>query len=236
MICSRKEFEELCGISRGNYTTYRGRKKIYEQQDDDGNIVIDTDHPINSAFYSSRKEIVDQKKRDEVIQEVVPKPKYQESPKNKAKEPEQKKPVTKVSKSNDEDESETKKYWKVKQELELEGFKNENRRKEAAAINLELKNETLLGNNVPMPIVKEAFSLLGKQLLTGYKAYIEQEVNNFCHKHKISDRDRIDMLAKLTSGLNITHTKSVRDGESMLKAEFNKYKIKDSLSDGLEDN
>jgi hypothetical protein len=233
MICSRKEFEDLCKISKANYTTYRQRGKIYEQEDQDGVVVIDTEHPINHAFYESRKAINESKVFEKVKSEIIdeqPKPKYTPTAKNNTKEV-VKKQIPSASNLRERANDETKSNGSEKFQLEIEKLKAEIRAKDIKSSLDEHRLATIVGNNIPAPIVTEMFAQLAKSLLTNYKSYIDQELTKFCHKNKIQDKERINILGTLVTGLNATHTKAVNDARSNMKSDLRKYKINDSMTD-----
>lgn len=228
MLCTRKEFENLCAFRNpGEYPVYRKRGKIFEQIDKDGNIVLDTEHPINKDFMRSRQTIIDNKRREEIKRELIPEPELLPSPKNapkKAPKPKISEPVS--GSKNSENQNTGSKY-----ELELQKLQVEIKQKEVATALNEQKLATILGNNIPGPIVSESIAKLAKSLLQGYKNYIDQEITQFCHKHKIEDKARIDLSSKLITGLNATHTKAVNEARLNMKNELKKYKITNSMSD-----
>jgi hypothetical protein len=227
MICSRKEFEDLCGISRANYTTYRTREKIVEQFDEHGNVYIDTDHPDNKAFYESRKVHLEKKVIEKVSESIEPVFGYPapSKPQAKSKTPYQGKPSRKPNLTP----SETK--GGVKFDLEVDKLDADVRLKELTIAVKEHELNTLLGRNIPSAIVMESFAQLSKSLLTGYRDYIEQEISIFCHRNKVSDKERVSIMSKLVTGLNSAHTKSVNEGRSTMKEGLKKHKINNTLED-----
>lgn len=229
MICSRKEFEDLCGISRSHYTVYRGRGKIFEQIDDDGNVVIDTEHPKNKDFYIKQKDKVTNRIVNDAVESVTPKPKFKESPKNKQEKKTVHVPASSKS-LKDSPKNEQTKVSSERYDLELRKLRAEVDQKEAKTKLDEHRLSTLIGNNIPAAIFNSAFAQLGKELLTGYMSYIEQEINEFCHKNKIDDKKRIGILAKLTTGLNKTHSRSVNQARANIKDSISQIKAKDSIS------
>lgn len=221
MICSRKEFQDLCGISRANYNTYRdARGKIIEHEVD-GSLLIDTDHPVNKAFYENRKQLLE-KKRQDSIAEIAP------AAKSIILKKEAKPAPSKKTKST-ADNSKSPNFFTEKYELETEKTRAEIAFKLAQTALSEQKLATISGNNVPMPIVLQMFSELSRSLLTGYKDYSEQLLSKFCHKHKVIDPHKIDLIAEMITGLNNTHTKCVNSARSHMKNELKRSNIKESL-------
>lgn len=227
MIFTRREYEEICGISRANYNTYRdARGRIIESLNEKGEVVIDTSNPVNLAFYERRQDIVKSKLLNPEIS-------FSPISTNKKKTV----PVTKtkgkaqvVNKKQEPDTSTSKRY-----QLEIDKLEKENRQKDLKIALDELKVATLSGNNVPMPIVLQMFSQLSRSLLVGYKDFSEQMISKFCHKNKIPDSEKIKLIAELVSGLNSTHTKSVDMARNHMKKELKTTNIKESLL-GTEDN
>lgn len=232
MICSRKDFEELCGISRANYTTYRDRGKIFEQIDGSGNVLIDTDHPVNNAFYLNRKSILERKIIEQTLTSTCPEPEPQVKTPVPTK---QTKPVKQRQSGKTIQIEGTKTPGGVKYELEVDKLDADVRLKELNIAVKEHELNTLLGNNIPSSIVMESFAQLAKSLLTGYRDYIEQEISNFCHKNKISDKERVAVMGKLVTGLNATHTKAVNEGRSTMKEGMKRRRIKNIPQDEQED-
>lgn len=252
MIFNRKEYEIACGISKANYTTYRTRGKIFEQIDENGNVFIDTSHPVNSAFYEMRCDVMREKQREQLIQEVLQPPKpdpiptviqptVAENPLPKAeqkkldKQKEQK--IERFRKGQEKAGIPTQQNDQqagavgTKFALELQKLQAEIKQKEVDIQLKEQKLATIIGNNIPSPIVMEMFAQLAKSLLTGYKAFAEQTINDFCHKHKIQEKERVTIIGKMVTGLNTSHTKAVNDARAQMKAELKRHKIKDSLED-----
>lgn len=223
MISSRPEFIELCGITQAYYSMYKKRGKIIESIGDDGEIYVDTDIPQNKDFLQKR---------------VNQQPKQKE-PKKESGVVKKSKPVMKSVNSPAKDNGETNSGEHndlgSRYALELRKLQAEIDQKEVLIELNKQKLATIVGNNVPISIVKEMFAQLAKQLLTGYNAYIEQEINNFCHKNKIYDSDRVKLLSKMTTGLNNTHSKSVNDARSTMKSRLTKNKITDALNDDSDD-
>lgn len=228
MICTRKEFEELCGIEPAYYTMNRKRGKIIEDVDEHGRVFIDTDRPENKHFMSKRVPQAISPR-----QQAAPVAPVQQQPTVAPKQPSKLQARAKDPDETVHDKANT--TMGKKFTLELQKLEVEIKQKEVATALNEQKLATIVGNNIPSPIVTEMFAQLAKSLLTGYRSYIEQEINNFCHKHKINDKDRVAIQSKVITGLNQAHTKSVNDARANMKAELKRYKIKDSLTDEQSD-
>lgn len=225
MICSRTEFEKLCGISKAHYSMYRSRGKIIERFNEDGTVYIDTSIPENNEMLV---------KGANKKQQAVDAPQQNNAPvaKSVASKTTKNKPTALAKRANEEIKSNT----SPKYDLEVKKLEVEIKQKEVATALNEQKLATIMGNNIPAPIVTEAFAQLAKSLLTGYKGFFDQQIQVFCHKHKISDKNRIEFVSKIVTGLNAAHTKSVNDAKANMKAELRKYKIKDSMEDEPNDN
>ena len=230
MICSKVEFQDFCNINRSEYAIYRKRGKIIEYTDDEGVVFIDTDVPQNKDFLQHRQSMNVQKIIEQNTPAVIPEPTKQNTPsKKQAVAPTQQKP-RQVQRTNP-DNADKPNIAGEKYQLELEKLKKEVQERELNITLKEQKIATIIGNNYPSLIALEMFARLGKSLLSGYKAYIDQEITSICHKYKISEKDRVSILAKMVTALNTTHAKSVNDARANMKADLKKYKIKDSLSD-----
>ena len=224
MICSRKEFEDLCGISRAYYTTYRSRGKIIESFHEDGTVYIDTSIPENHEMIIKAKQQATQPKEQEPERKPIATQKKQPA-KLPVKQPAALQGAEQATNAN----------TSPKYSLEVKKLEVEIKQKEVATALNEQKLATIMGNNIPAPIVTEAFAQLAKSLLTGYKGFFDQQIQDFCHRHKIAEKDRVAFLAKLVTGLNQAHAKAVNEAKANMKSELRKYKIKDSMEDEQED-
>lgn len=230
MICSKVEFQEFCNINRSEYAIYRKRGKIVESIDDHGNPFVDTDIPQNKDFLHKRQSMNVQKIIEQNTTAVIPEPTKPNTPQKKQTVAPAQQKQRQVQRLNP-DNADKPNIAGEKYQLEIEKLKAEIRQKDIQTALNEQKLATIIGNNIPAPIVMEMFAQLAKSLLTGYKAYIDQEITNFCHKNKIPDKERVSIQSKMVTGLNTTHTKAVNDARANMKADLRRYKIKDSMTD-----
>ena len=221
MKCSRAEFMQLTGIHKAHLSTYIKRGKII--LDPDGK-TIDTENPANADFVKSQA--LKQKEKLQAVKEIVSIPKTPEvvipplSP-----------PIKVSSKVKKVAEQTT----ISKYALELEKMQAELDKKIVDTRLAEQKLSILLGNNIPIDLVKSIIAQLSKSMITNYKSFSEQQINEFCHQFGIGEADRVKLTAKNTTGLNQIHNKAIKDAETQMKNAMGKNKLKESQSNEDED-
>ena len=221
MNCSRAEFMQLTGISKAHLSTYIKRGKIIL---DTNGKTIDTEHPINADFVKSQSQ--KQKERFQAVKEIVSGP-----TKQSIQVPTLSPPIKVSSKVKKVAEQTT----ISKYALELEKMQAELDKKIVDTRLAEQKLSILLGNNIPIDLVKAIIAQLSKSMITNYKSFSEQQINEFCHQFGIDETDRVKLTAKNTTGLNQIHNKAIKDAETQMKNAMGKNKLKESQSNEDED-
>jgi hypothetical protein len=227
MICSRKEFCDLAGCSKANLSTYIKRGNVLLE--DDGKH-IDTERRENKDFLKRResagKASIPGSKAPTITQQV-PKAQIQEAippiPTPAIK------PTRKVQRAA---ESAT----ISKYELELEKMQADVNKKYIDTQLAEQRLSILLGNNIPIDLVKSIVSQLAKSMIQNYKSFGEQEISEICHQFSIPERDRVRFVEKNLKGLNAIHLKSVNDANMQLKSAMGLTKYKEAQTDTEDDN
>lgn len=217
MICTRKEFLALTGIKQnGHLTTFIGRGKVVLESDG----TIDTENRINKDFIASRSSKGISTPQAESLSGVVPVPKVVAPTKE---------PVSKKVKQA-EDKAKISKW-----EVDLEKAKAELEYKLVQTKLGEQRLSTLMGNNLPIEFVKEVTAQLSKAMINNYKSFSEQHISEICHKHRISESDRVKIITKNTSGLNKIHEKAINDARVQLKNAIGNSRLKEAESDEQDD-
>jgi len=213
MICSRKEFCKLAGCSAANLSTYIGRDKVVLENDKKH---IDTQHRVNKEFLLRRRDMG----KGMVSAEPEPEPPNPEPPAHQSKKLTKAEESAKISKYN----------------LELEKLQAELDKKLVDTELARQKLSVLLGNNVPIDLVKNIITQFSKAIINNYKAFGEQQITEICHQHRINDEDRAKLIAKNTTGLNNTHKKAVNDARTQMKNAVGSTKMKELEKPDADDN
>ncbi len=216
MICKRVEFCELAGITQANLSTYIKRGKIVMESDGK---TIDTSKRENADFLEKRKmdgKALGSKSNDvvEIPREVIPTIDVLQKSQ----------PSKKVVKA-----AETATISKYN--LELEKMQAELDKKIVDTKLAEQKLATLLGNNIPIDVVKSIVAQLSKAIINNYKSFSEQQISEICHKHRIPEVERVKLTAKNTTGLNNIHARAVNDAKIQIKNAIGESKYKESTSE-----
>lgn len=199
MICRRPEFCELAGITNANLSTYIKRGKIVLEPDGK---TINTEKRENADFLKGRNSEGKGKfaqPKPETTEAVIPSVNVLQNA-----------PSKKVVKA-----AETATISKYN--LELEKMQAELDKKIVDTKLAEQKLATLLGNNIPIDVVKSIVAQLSKSIINNYKSFSEQQITEICHVHRIAETDRVKIIAKNTTGLNNIHSKAVTDARVQIK-------------------
>ena len=206
MICTRKEFTELAGCSVANLSTYIKRGTVLLEPDGK---TIDTNKRENYDFLKRRESMGKMSGSKEVLPTIetpVPQQIKASAKLKKAAE------TTIISKYN----------------LELEKMQAEIDKKYIDIKLSDQKLSTLLGNNIPIEVIKTIITQFSKSIINNYKSFSEQQIREICHQHRISDIDRAKLTTKNTTGLNAIHQKAVNDARSQVKNAIGSTKLTES--------
>ena len=202
MKCTRKEFYELAGCSKSNLSTYIKRGKVVLEKDGK---TIDSNKRENADFLKHRESIG--KAKGSVVPESETKAPLIDS---KSQNLVQIKPTAKVRKAAEN-------HSLSKYELDIEKIRAELEKKYVDTDLAKQKLSVLMGNNITIELVRAIVSQFSRSILTNYKSFSEQQINEICHQHRISDIDRAALVTKNTSGLNGIHKKAVSDARKQMK-------------------
>jgi len=199
MICRRPEFCELAGITNANLSTYIKRGKIVLEPDGK---TINTEKRENADFLKGRNSEGKGKfaqPKPETTEAVIPSVNVlQNTPSKKVVNAAERATISKYN-------------------LELEKMQAELDKKIVDTKLAEQKLATLLGNNIPIDVVKSIVAQLSKSIINNYKSFSEQQITEICHVHRIAEADRVKIIAKNTTGLNNIHSKAVTDARVQIK-------------------
>lgn len=199
----------LTGIkTRGNITTYIKRGNIVMSEDG----TFETTNHVNAEFIKKR---IDQGKTPSgaVPPSVGIKPM---SKSVKVKGPDEKPPkksIIKVKGPEHEQYGGQTSLFLEQKEADLE----------KKLIDTEIARQKLavmIGENVPVDLVKMVVSDLSRSMLDNYKAYSEQMLSNLCHKYRIPDKDRANIITKNVSDLNTIHQRAIDKSRAKMKSEL----------------
>lgn len=206
MKCDRKEFIQLAGCSKANLSTYIKRGHVV--LDSDGK-TIDTTNKINADFLKKRESMGKTSTPPTEVAPVLPDTFTVLKPTKKIKAAAEGATISRYN-------------------LELEKMKAELDKK---LVDIELARQKLsviLGNNIPIDVVKQIISQLSTSIITNYKSFSDQQITEICHKHRIPDEDRVKFLDKNKKGLNNIHLKSVNDAQVQTKNAIGKTRKDES--------
>jgi hypothetical protein len=219
-IIKRSDFARLCGITSSNVTTYIQRGKIEVEPDGKH---IDTTKRINQDFIELRKGMgkgaigalgtvteknTTVKKQSSSVHQTVSDPKILEQ----------------------EGQARMSKY-----QLDIKKTEAEIEKKLVDTEVAKEKLQALRGNNIPIGIVKEIISQLSKSFINGYKAFSEQQIAEFCHQFKVSDKEKAALLSSNIKSLNLTHQKCVNDAKKHLRSHVVELRVSSAMSNDQED-
>lgn len=211
MICTRKEFTELAKCSVANLSTYIKRGQVFLESDGK---TIDTNRRENSDFLK-RRASMGKTNSIPIANTVVKEVEFPAQPQIKASPKLRKAAEATII---------------TKYELELEKMQAEIDSKHIGYKLSEQKLSTLLGNNIPIDVVKTIIAQLSKSIINNYKSFSEQQITEICHKFRIEDVERVKLLTKNTNGLNAIHQKAVTDARFQTKKEIGSNKLNESES------
>lgn len=227
---SKKKFAEICSITTSNVAQYikRGRIGVGKIRINivviDGQELIDDQDPVNEIFLKRRQESS----------------KY----KNKAK---QLKSPTKKESLPITPENDKKKVKTLKEDLRQEVEANGNSKKsdmfhlelEQKQINLEkdrislrmqtIKEQKLIGELIPVALVKPVITQLSQSFVTSYKASVEDVLTILAKQKSMNVNEIAEIRGKLVEIINTSSSKSVQLASKSIDRMIEEY----SLSKGV---
>lgn len=90
----------------------------------------------------------------------------------------------------------------------------------------ELKEQKLKGQTIPIDVMEEAVSHLGKQLLTAYHLATGQILDEYSHRHRLTPEMRSEMEDRLMTILNYNHKQAIESATKTIQDAADLYSEK----------
>jgi len=216
-----KEFYELCGISKGNFYTYKKRGNIHVSEDG----LVDSAHPVNAAFMNKR---VMNKKT--IPTPVAPSPAAPVVSAQKPKPIKRTKAELKAAKDaeerdqkrqDDSDAQATHRYNLDRQIKEAELTSKE----QTIELN-KLKISKLSGEVIPTQLVKEIFAQHFKSVTVSMHQGCDNFIMTIAKTTGMKKQDMARMRGELIEIVNEAVRDGVEDSKESIKNIVNEYKDK----------
>lgn len=202
---SKSEFIEMLGLTHPALSTYIKRESIVVNSDN----MIDDKHRTNADFIQKRLAKIQAGKV-----KVQKKPTGSNAPIDPVEVVELEAPPVKQSRKLKKAEEETR---LTLYNLTLQKSQADVEKKLVDTELAKVKLNVLQGGNIPVQYVKTILATFSKTILVDYKAFQDQLIAEFCHRNKIPDIDRSQMLSKSLTELNSIHLKAITETKNQLK-------------------
>jgi hypothetical protein len=209
---TKKEFAKLAGMKTGNLTNYIKRGKVVQQNGADG--LIDSTHQINLEFLNDRVDFLNKKIASGETPDLIKKEINTNNAASSARLTKNQKPTTEISVESNENLASLKRQ-KERADLEKKLIDTQKAKLEFAI---------LQGKNVPVDMVRDVFTELGKTLLTSYKDSADSFVTEISHRHKIADSVVAELRGELVLLINKAHSKAIETATRKVNSIVQSYK------------
>lgn len=211
-LYTKSQIAEMCGKYIAQVSNAVGR----------GKFICNKDGYIDDSVYENKK-LIDKWKAAKKAKGEKPAPTKKAAPK---------KTTTRKKSTQSESEDES-------SESELDTWqdrklKAEVQYKENQAINWELRNAALKGENIPTDLVTGLIKMMAHVFQTQYKNNALNILTEVSHKTKMSNEDFAKFKGKLFESINKSHKSALYESKKGIKSVVSKVLSKENQSDGSE--
>jgi len=202
---TKKDFAKLCGMKTGNLTNYIKRGKVVQESEPP--FLIDDTNRINLEFLQNRADYLERKSQSG---ETIPaiESEIDESTSQSLGGSQDKRPLTEAEhKSN-----------QAIATIERQKKKADLQKKIIDTKKAQLEFKILQGQHVPVELIRDTLTELGKSLLTSYKDSADSFITEVSHRHKMPAPVVAELRGKLVSLINEAHHKAVSTAQRKVAA------------------